>query len=492
MKLAAKILLLLLLGTLPLIVIAESLALQRENDQMEREMRANASQLARTISDLVVQLWVTGDELRAREAVEQINELYPTIRVRVVYLGVDRRSPRAPLSPRVTADRLDSPYSDSYLDPYGQEYLCTYALLRVPPSPEIAAIELSQPIQHSHRNSWYFAWHSALLIGSTALLGALIVVAIGSSWIGRPLRRLIEKTRRIGAGDLSGPLALDRRDEFGELAAAINSMCSRLQAAQEKIAQEAQARLTAVEQLRHADRLRTVGRLAAGLAHELGTPLNVVSGRAGMIVAGRLSAEEVQRSAMTIKNEADRIATIIRQLLDFARRNTPQRKTVDLVELVRQTLNLLTPAVEKRQTAIAVVRQPAALTLNIDPGQIQQVLANLIVNASEAMPAGGKVELAITCATAAPPDRADAAPANYARIDVTDHGEGIAPDILDQVFEPFFTTKDVGEGTGLGLAIAYGIVKEHGGWIDVRSELGQGSCFTVYLPIEGTACKDES
>jgi signal transduction histidine kinase len=211
-----------------------------------------------------------------------------------------------------------------------------------------------------------------------------------------------------------------------------------------------------------------------------------------MIAAGRLSADEVQKSAVTIKSEADRIAAIIRQLLDFARRNTPQRKAVDLTEVVRQTLTLLAPVVEKRRATLAVTRQPASLFLNIDAGQIQQVLTNLIVNASEAMLAGGGVELAISQERAVPPEGSGCAPGIYARVDVTDHGEGIAPDIVDQVFEPFFTTKQVGEGTGLGLSIAYGIVKEHGGWIDVRSELGQGSCFSVYLPIEVTACKDES
>jgi two-component system NtrC family sensor kinase len=491
MKLAAKITILLLLGTLPLIVIAESISLQRENEQMSREMRADATQLARTISNMVDQLWILGDESRARQAIEQINQLHNTTHVRVVYLGVDPRSPDAPLSPTVTAASLARSYSDNYRDEFGQEHLCTYARLQVNVEPSGAAIELAEPIRHTNRNSWYFAWHAAVLIGSTSLLGAVIVVAIGSTWIGRPLRCLIEKTRRIGTGDLSGPLNMERHDEFGELANAINSMCDQLQTAQEKIGQEAQARVAALEQLRHADRLRTVGRLAAGIAHELGTPLNVVSGRAGLIASGRLSDEDVRKSAVTIKSEADRIATIIRQLLDFARRNTPQRKAVDLTEVTRQTLALLTPIVEKRHCTLDVVRQPPSLTLQVDSGQIQQVLTNLIVNASEAMPGGGAVEIAITREQAAPPQGSECVRGEYARVDVIDYGEGISPEFIDQVFEPFFTTKQVGEGTGLGLSIAYGIVREHGGWIDVRSELGKGSCFSVYLPMEATACKGE-
>jgi signal transduction histidine kinase len=269
-------------------------------------------------------------------------------------------------------------------------------------------------------------------------------------------------------------------------------MCDQLRQAQEKIADEARARVAALEQLRHADRLRTVGRLAAGIAHELGTPLNVVSGRAGLIASGRLSAEDVHKSALTIKTEADRIAGIIRQLLDFARRNTPQRKLVDVNELVHQTLELLKPIAEKRACAVTVIPLAPSSMLHVDPGQLQQVLTNLIVNASESMPRGGPIDVTITRQELQPARGTDRTAGEYVRIDVRDRGEGMAPDILDQIFEPFFTTKPVGEGTGLGLSIAYGIVQEHGGWIDVASSPGHGSCFSVYLPTEVTACKDES
>ena len=347
MKLAAKLTTVLLLGVLTLIVAAESISLRHENEQMNQEMRAEATQLAGTISNIVGQLWELANETKAIIAVEDINRLSSSWTVRVVYLDADRSQAYAPLSPTVSGRELTSVYSEKYLDERGQEHLCTYSRLALSANPT-AAIELAEPIRHTDRNSWYFAWHAVVLMGATTLLGAVMAVALGGAWVGRPLRRLIEKTRRIGDGDLAEPLKMDRNDEFGELAKAINSMCDQLQTAQGKIAQEASARVAALEQLRHADRLRTVGRLAAGIAHELGTPLNVVSGRAGLIASGRLSPEEVHKSAVTIKSEADRITAIIRQLLDFARRNTPQRKTVDLNEVVRQTLELLKPIAEKR------------------------------------------------------------------------------------------------------------------------------------------------
>ena len=394
------------------------------------------------------------------------------------------------MNPDIDIASLTRVVSSDFLDADGQQHLCTYARLAVESRP--AAIEIFEPINHASRKSAFFALHAAFLIGSTAMLGAVLAVVAGGTWVGRPLRRLIDKTRRIGDGDLSGPLKMDRNDEFGELATALNSMCDQLQSAQEEIQAEGEARLAAINQLRHADRLRTVGRLAAGLAHELGTPLNVVSGRAGLISSGRLSEEETRKSAIIIKTEADRIASIIRQLLDFARRNSPQRKSIDVIGLTQQTIQMLAPIAEKNDSHIELSDSPDRLLLHIDSGQIQQVLTNLIVNAVASMPTGGPVQVSVHQLTTRHPEDEQHPPAPYAQITVTDQGEGISPEILDQIFEPFFTTKDVGEGTGLGLSIAYGIVQEHGGWIDVASELGQGSRFTVYLPLEEASCKDES
>ncbi len=153
------------------------------------------------------------------------------------------------------------------------------------------------------------------------IVGGFAIAAIGITAIGRPLRQIIDKTKQIGSGDLSHPIKIDSRDELSDLGEALNDMCRQLAASQERIREESAARVAAVEQLRHAERLQMIGRFASGIAHELGTPLNVVSGRAELIESGKLSAEETIASAKAIKSEADRIATIVRQLLDFARAN---------------------------------------------------------------------------------------------------------------------------------------------------------------------------
>ena len=173
---------------------------------------------------------------------------------------------------------------------------------------------------------------------------------------------------------------------------------------------------------------------------------------------------------------------IIRQLLDFARASTPHKAAVDLRQVVGQTVDLLRPLAEKRNVELRLAAGGEPAVAEIDAGQIQQVLTNLIVNAVEAMPGGGKADIAVRSQAACPPDGGDARPSSYYAVEVRDEGVGIAEEHVWRLFEPFFTTKDVGEGTGLGLSIAYGIVQEHGGWIDVTSRPGAGSCFVVFLP----------
>jgi signal transduction histidine kinase len=324
------------------------------------------------------------------------------------------------------------------------------------------------------------------LVLSIATLSVLVMTLAGIRIVGRPLEALIEKTRRVGDGDFSGPVHLERRDELAQLAESLNQMCAQLSAQQERIETEAAARLAAMQQLRHADRLKTVGRLAAGIAHELGTPLNVVSGRAGLIASGQLPAEQVTSSAATIKKEADRITTIIRQLLDFARRSTPQRARLDLRNIVRQTIELLHGLAEKQRVEIRVTGDDQPIVARVDANQIQQVLTNILVNAIQAMPDGGTVTVALGRRMDGQPDDAACPRRPLVCLAVSDEGVGMEPEQVEQIFEPFFTTKDVGEGTGLGLSIAYGIVQEHDGWIEVSSRPGQGSRFEVCLPGEPT------
>ncbi len=376
-------------------------------------------------------------------------------------------------------------------DATGQRRLHTYRPIDVQAGRH-GGLELTGSLAPLDAHARECVYATLLSIGSMALLGILVAWGAGVRWVVRPLRQLIDKTQRIGAGDLSGPLQLRGRDELDQLAQAMNEMCEQLVRQRERIRSETEQRLAAVEQLRHTDRLQTVGRLAAGIAHELGTPLNVVSGRAALIAGGRLSPDEVDQSALAIKHEADRMAGLIRQLLDFARRPAPQRIGVDLRDVVRQTCLFLEPLADKGRVRLQIETGTEPIWAQVDIRQVQQVLTNIVMNAVQAMPAGGEVSLRLEETRAVPPGAEDRTEREYAAVAVADRGCGIREEDLPRIFEPFFTTKQAGQGTGLGLSIAEGIVQEHGGWMAVSSRVGEGSCFTIYLPKGAGTCGAES
>ncbi len=314
--------------------------------------------------------------------------------------------------------------------------------------------------------------HVAIAVIVIVLSGVILVVG-GWFMLGRPLRPLIDKIHRIGEGDWSGPLRMRQADELGTIAREIDAMCERLTELRERADAEAEARLAALEQLRHAERLATVGKLASGIAHELGTPLNVVAASARLIERGDSAGEDARSDARVVVEQAERMTRIIRQLLDFARTRAPHRRAEELGTLARSVTALLEPLATKSGVSV-VVKDDEPAQASVDAGQIQQVLTNLVVNAVQAQPNGGAVRVEVR-----PPRD------GHALIAVEDDGPGVPPELHARIFEPFFTTKDVGTGTGLGLSVAYGIVREHGGRLDVARAPGGGARFEVHLPVEG-------
>jgi signal transduction histidine kinase len=244
--------------------------------------------------------------------------------------------------------------------------------------------------------------------------------------------------------------------------------------------QERTTRELAVEQLRHAERLNIIGKLAAGVAHELGTPLNVISGSAEMLEAGEISRAHVTKYSTTILEQTKKMTTIIRHLLDFGRRGGSSRVTLDLNDAVRNAVELLLPMARKSNTSLLVETTEHPVLATVNPAEIEQVFSNLVVNALQAVTADGKVMVRVSVE---PRETVEATFRPFARVTVEDNGAGIDEQFISHVFDPFFTTKGVGEGTGLGLSVSYGIVHDHGGQIEVTSEPGKGARFTVLLPL---------
>jgi signal transduction histidine kinase len=244
------------------------------------------------------------------------------------------------------------------------------------------------------------------------------------------------------------------------------------------IEREQAERRIAIDQLRHADRLNVIGTLSAGVAHELGTPLNVITGCAEMI-AETVDDARVHGHTRMILDQTRKVSQIIRQLLDFGRRRGVERTVVDLGELVSSTTAMLRSTAQKHGCSIQAVPGDPVLTTGC-PGELEQVLSNLILNGVQAMARGGAVQVRTRIEHRADPIGDHQA---FACVTVADRGSGIAPDDLPKIFDPFFTTKGIGEGTGLGLSVSYGIVRDHGGSIEVASEPGQGTQFHVLLPL---------
>jgi signal transduction histidine kinase len=222
--------------------------------------------------------------------------------------------------------------------------------------------------------------------------------------------------------------------------------------------------------------------MAAGIAHEIGTPLNVVSGRAELIASGMLSEDAICESARAIQSESQRITKTVRHLLDFARRSAPQRSRQNLNQLISVTNGLMEPLAARHHSELRLDLPDEQLFSDIDPSQIQQVLTNLVVNAIQTTDQNGQVTVRLESVLMTPPGNSNGEPQAFCRISVADNGCGIPEEDRERIFEPFYTTKDVGEGTGLGLSISHGIVQEHDGWITVDSELNVGSTFSVFLP----------
>ncbi|MDA2911481.1 protoglobin domain-containing protein [Nitrospiraceae bacterium AH_259_D15_M11_P09] len=225
-----------------------------------------------------------------------------------------------------------------------------------------------------------------------------------------------------------------------------------------------------LEQLRQTERLAELGTLASGMAHEIGTPMNVILGRAEYLMR-RTEDEQTQKGLQTIVTQVERITRIMNQLLTFARRRPSERRPMDLGQSIQDCLEVIRERIAKNHIQVKTEFEPSSRPIHADPDQMSQVLLNLFVNAIHAMPEGGTLGINL------------ALDDSQVRLEVSDSGCGIPQEDLPKIFDPFFTTKEAGKGTGLGLTVVHGIMQEHGGSIEVRSELGHGTTFTLTLPV---------
>ncbi len=460
---------------------------RRETTLFESNLVRDSTVLGTATARATAHIWERDGERSVVDFVDSMGTGGPSgpgMVVRWVWLdgtAGDANAPELPvekLRPVTTGQQMSllwPPPGDS------SEAMYTYIPVSLPETRR-AAIEVRQSLSSQRAYIRETILRASIELVALLLLSALSVLALAKLMLERPMRKLIDHTRRIAAGNLTDRIVVSR-DELGELTVEMNTMTERLALARDDVDRATAAKVAAVEHLHRAERLTTVGKLAAGMAHEIGTPLNVITGHAQLVTEEYPAGSSAHDNSVIVAEQAHRVAGIVRQLLDFARSRAPVQVSQDLVPVAQRVGSLMKAVAEKRDVILEVIGTPGGLRGRVDAGQLEQVLTNLVMNAIHATRGRGTITVGLERCHAQPPADLGREPGDHACIFVKDEGSGIRPDVLPRIFEPFFTTKDTGEGTGLGLSVVHGIVKQHGGWIEVSTELGTGTCFSVYLPL---------
>jgi two-component system NtrC family sensor kinase len=357
--------------------------------------------------------------------------------------------------------------------------------------PMLGVLDVTLDLEHVDRRVEELE-HAAVLraVIRIVLLGGLIFV-LTSQLVTKPLRALVAASRAVAEMRLDQPIQVSTTTELAQLERAFNVMRERLQSAllelsaltqnlEREVAARGERLLDAQERLIRSDRMATLGQLCASVAHEINNPLSGVLNLA-MIVQRVLGDDgipphripEVRRYLQQISDETARAGRIVSDLLSFSRRSSPQRAPADLNQIVERAASLVAHKLSLAKVDARLDLAPGLPHVPCDRSQVEQVFLNLLMNSAESMPGGGTV----TVRTRVAPDGA------AALLDVEDTGSGIPKEVLARIYDPFFSTKEPGKGVGLGLTVVYGIVDAHGGTIDVESEVGRGTCFTVRLPL---------
>ncbi len=336
-------------------------------------------------------------------------------------------------------------------------------------------------------------YNVVLMAGIHIVLIGILIALFTRHFVEVPIRKLIDGTRAVSEMRLDRPIEISSSEELAELARSFNIMRERLMQAMNDLNQLAQQLETKVEErteelkaanqkLLQSDRLASLGKLSASVAHEINNPLSGVLNlsmlmqrilRHDGIPAGRV--DEFRRYLSQIVNETTRVGRIVSDLLTFSRQSKPHVQRADLNDIIRTTLTLVSHKLEQGNVSVQLALQEDLPPLLCDNSQIQQVVMNLLMNGAEAMQSKGRGHLHIS--TSATGDGSEVL------LSVKDDGEGISDEHLSRIFDPFFTTKEGGKSIGLGLTVVYGIVAAHGGDIQVESARGLGTTFRVTFPL---------
>ncbi len=481
-RLGVRLFLLLTLAIGAITIATDAWHLRQERRRVLAQLQREASLVAQAIEGQVVPLLQAADDPRLAGLLEDIRKAKGA-ECAALY-DLEGRRLRASFDEGMTAARPDvcppmvipQPVAEAVSARWGS--LGTYNL-QVPLTPKdtpqailklvFEVARVSGPLEE-FRNSIFV--ERALTL---AAIGLMLWTGIALS-VTRPIRRLIQGAEAIGQGRLGAPIAPAGGLEIRELATAFNRMAERLAESQEQRRRAEERRSLLERQLRHAEKLAAVGKIANIIAHEVGTPLNVISGRARILGRGLPDGDPRAADIAVIRDQAGRITRTMQQILQFSRPMPARQEPVALPAVVQAVTALLEYESAARQVQVALEIPPELPTVRADADHLTQILLNLLMNALTATDPGGRVTV-----RAAPAQREARA---GIELTVADTGVGIRQEDLPHIFDPFFSTKRSG-GAGLGLSICHDLVKAQQGTITVESESGAGSRFRVWLPCEG-------
>jgi two-component system NtrC family sensor kinase len=310
-----------------------------------------------------------------------------------------------------------------------------------------------------------------LLITASGMALAVLLGSLLSSRMLNPMQRLIEVSKRVSQGDLSPQVGPYSRSELGVLQRTFQEMLTSLRERDRHQKAESELRLL------QSEKQASVGRLAAGVAHEINNPLTGVLTFTHMLLKRQDIDAEMREDLQTIAAATERVRRIVKGLLDFSRQSKLEPQSTDLNELINATIPLVANQALVKGVLFCFDAGPNIPLRTIDRNQFQSVLLNIIINALDATARGGHIDITTRLALSEG--------SKGIEIGIEDTGHGISAEHLDRIFDPFYTTKEVGKGTGLGLSVSQGIVERHGGSIRVQSQVGKGSTFTIWLPLDG-------
>jgi len=339
------------------------------------------------------------------------------------------------------------------------------------------AFEIAQPLSFVKANIARVRRNHIIMASLLLIIIFFVVLVVTRRNVAHPIKELLGGAVALGRGDLDYRVIVPKRSsDLAQLAQEFNRMADSFSEQRRTTTHEAEERLALERQLRHSERLASVGRLAAGIAHEMGAPLNVIDARAEQLLAHPDTALKTrQRNLTIIRVQVERITRIVRQLLNLASPYKLHRECIDLAHLIDETLEQIEANATDAGVGIEVTAE-AQVLVEADKDLLRQVILNICLNGIQAMPTGGR--LRIECVR----NGGEKDGRHFAAMRITDTGCGIMPEQLAHIFEPFYTTKDVGHGTGLGLTVSCRIIEEHGGRIEVDNNPDGGTIFTVYLP----------